>query len=105
MARWYNHIHPALLMGTLYVRFKPLVEDPVPTLSTSLIPLSILQIVYVAICLPPTGSTGAGSASAPAKSAKLGLRRKLAAPRAPYTELRNKVVVRIWDFHFVLGNH
>lgn len=60
-ARLYTHVHPALVLSLYALRFNAIVADPVPALTTTLIPLSLLQIAYVAICLPPTG----GTASAP----------------------------------------
>jgi GPI ethanolamine phosphate transferase 2/3 subunit F len=84
-ARLYAHLHPALLLVVFFARFNALVVDPVSTLLTSLIPLSVLQLCYVVICLPMAGSTGS---QAPPKGAKPGQRRK-AAPG-----LGSKIVVR-----------
>ncbi|KAF2800239.1 hypothetical protein K505DRAFT_320632 [Melanomma pulvis-pyrius CBS 109.77] len=55
-ARIYTHIHPILILSLYAYKFPSIVADPVPALLSSLIPLAILQIVFVAICLPPTGS-------------------------------------------------
>jgi len=56
-ARLYTHIHPILVLSLYAFQFPSIVADPVPALTTTLIPLSILQIAYVALCLPPTGGT------------------------------------------------
>ena len=56
-AQLYTHIHPILVLSLYALQFPSIVADPVPALATALIPLSILQIAYVAICLPPTGGT------------------------------------------------
>ncbi|KAF1966380.1 hypothetical protein BU23DRAFT_518149 [Bimuria novae-zelandiae CBS 107.79] len=56
-ARLYTHIHPVLVLSLYAFQFKAIVADPIPALTRTLIPLSILQIAYVAICLPPTGDT------------------------------------------------
>ncbi|KAF2189027.1 GPI-anchor biosynthesis protein-like protein [Zopfia rhizophila CBS 207.26] len=55
-AKLYTHIHPILVLSLYAFQFKSIVADPVPALLRTLIPLSVLQIAYVAICLPPTGS-------------------------------------------------
>lgn len=55
IARVYTHLHPALVLSIYALKFPALVADPVPTLLSTLVPLAVLQIVYVAVCLPPTG--------------------------------------------------
>jgi hypothetical protein len=77
-ARLYTHLHPVLLLAVFLVRFNALVADPVATLFTSLIPLSILQLCYVVTCLPT--ASGSGS-QPPPKPAKAGQRRKTSQPR------------------------
>lgn len=56
-ARIYTHIHPILVLSLYAYKFRDLVADPVPALLVTLVPLAVLQIAYVAICLPPTGGT------------------------------------------------
>lgn len=56
-AQLYTHVHPILVLSLYALQFPSIVADPVPALATALVPLAILQIVYVAICLPPTGGT------------------------------------------------
>ncbi|OAG03349.1 glycosylphosphatidylinositol anchor biosynthesis protein 11 [Paraphaeosphaeria sporulosa] len=56
-AQLYTHIHPILVLSLYALQFPSIVADPVPALATALVPLGILQIAYVAICLPPTGGT------------------------------------------------
>ncbi|KAF2873776.1 glycosylphosphatidylinositol anchor biosynthesis protein 11 [Massariosphaeria phaeospora] len=55
-ARLYTHIHPILVLSLYAFQFRSIVADPVPALTSTLIPLSILQVAYVALCLPPTGT-------------------------------------------------
>ena len=68
-ANVYTHIHPILLLSLYYLRFSSLVATPVPTLLSSLLPLSILQITYTVICLPPTAS-GSKTVGTPWKKPK-----------------------------------
>ncbi|KAI4906501.1 hypothetical protein J4E90_010394 [Alternaria incomplexa] len=56
-ARLYTHIHPILVLSVYAFKFPALVADPVPTLLSTLAPLAVLQIAFVAVCLPPTGGT------------------------------------------------
>ncbi|KAI9874824.1 MAG: Glycosylphosphatidylinositol (GPI) anchor assembly protein [Pleopsidium flavum] len=79
-ARLYTHIHPFLVLGVYYIRFSALVVDPVSTLLTSLIPLSILQVSYVVTCLPP--AKGSLKQSIPTRTSKQGQRKKPAAAKA-----------------------
>ncbi|KAJ4362440.1 Glycosylphosphatidylinositol (GPI) anchor assembly protein [Neocucurbitaria cava] len=58
-ARLYTHVHPILVLSLYAYKFTSLVADPVPTLLSTLAPLAVLQIAYVAACLPPTGGTPA----------------------------------------------
>ncbi|KAF2264743.1 glycosylphosphatidylinositol anchor biosynthesis protein 11 [Lojkania enalia] len=55
-AKLYTHVHPILLLSLYFYSFRSIVADPISTLSRTLLPLGVLQIAYVAICLPPTGS-------------------------------------------------
>jgi phosphatidylinositol glycan class F len=57
MARLYTQIHPILVLSVYALKFPALVADPVQTLLVTLVPLAVLQIAFVAICLPPTGGT------------------------------------------------
>jgi len=91
-ARLYTYIHPFLVLGVYYLRFSALVADPVSTLLTSLIPLSVLQISYAVTCLP--AAKRAAKQSTPVKSAKQGQRKKPGASKAE-NGLSNKLVVRI----------
>jgi hypothetical protein len=56
-AQLYTHIHPFLVLSAYFFNFTSIVTDPVSSLSTFLIPLSILQVAYVILCLPATGSS------------------------------------------------
>ncbi|KAJ4295032.1 Glycosylphosphatidylinositol (GPI) anchor assembly protein [Kalmusia sp. IMI 367209] len=73
-AHLYTHLHPILVLSLYAYQFRSIVADPIPGLTTTLIPLSILQIAYVAICLPPTG--GSGSPAAQADRRKPGEKKK-----------------------------
>jgi phosphatidylinositol glycan class F len=57
VARLYTHIHPGVVLSLYAFRFNAIVADPVPALLSILAPLAVLQIAYVAVCLPPTGET------------------------------------------------
>ena len=95
LAKWYTHVHPILLLATFYLRFRALVADPVSTLTTSLIVVGVLQLAYVVICLPPTGSAGSAPTASAAKPAKPGVRRRNTPAKGPYADIGSKVIVRI----------
>jgi phosphatidylinositol glycan class F len=57
VARLYTHVHPVVVLSMYAYKFKDIVADPVPALLGLLAPLAVLQIAYVAVCLPPTGET------------------------------------------------
>ncbi|KAF2103981.1 hypothetical protein NA57DRAFT_70192 [Rhizodiscina lignyota] len=65
LARIYTHLHPLLVLSLFFFRFQATVEDPVTTLTNGLAPLGILQIIYVVLCLPATGSSTPSSAAKP----------------------------------------
>lgn len=83
-AKFYTHIHPILVLSLYAYKFPSIVADPVPALLSSLIPLAILQIVFVAICLPPTGSS-----TVVVEKKKPGEKKK-----APESPLSRKIIVR-----------
>ena len=56
VARLLTHLHPIVLLGTYYFGFSALVADPVGILLKSLLPLAVIQIAYVAVCLPAAGT-------------------------------------------------
>jgi phosphatidylinositol glycan class F len=56
-ARIYTHIHPVVVLSLYAYQFPAIVADPVSALLALLAPLAVLQIAYVAVCLPPTGET------------------------------------------------
>lgn len=68
LARLYTHIHPLLLLSLFAWRFDALVADPASVLLSSLLPVAVLQVAYVALCLPPTN----GSSSAAVIRRKVG---------------------------------
>jgi phosphatidylinositol glycan class F len=57
VAAIYTYAHPAAILALYAYQFPSIVADPVPALLNILAPLAVLQIAYVAICLPPTGET------------------------------------------------
>lgn len=91
-ARLYTHLHPVLVLSLYAYRFSSIVEDPVPALTNTLIPLSILQIAYVAICLPPTG--GSATAAAQAEKRKPGEKKK-PVPGKLESGVNGKIIVRL----------
>ena len=52
----YTHLQPVLLLSIFYLHFKPLVDRPVPTMIRLLLPTAIIQLLYLALCLPPSHS-------------------------------------------------
>lgn len=89
-ARVYTHIHPVLVLSLYSYKFNSIVADPVAALTSTLLPLSILQIAYVAICLPPTG--GSGAAAAQTEKRKPGEKKK-AAPGKLESGVNSKIIV------------
>jgi phosphatidylinositol glycan class F len=87
-ARLYTHIHPILVLSVYALKFPALVADPVPTLLSTLAPLAVLQIAFVAVCLPPTGGT-------PTMRNKKPGEKKGKAPGKLEQGLNSKIVVRI----------
>ncbi|KAF2734494.1 GPI-anchor biosynthesis protein-like protein [Polyplosphaeria fusca] len=87
-ANLYKHLHPVLILSLYAYQFSSIVADPVPALTTTLIPLAVLQIAYAAICLPPIGSSnGVGGG----EKKKPGERRK-AAPGKLEVSFNSKIV-------------
>ena len=97
-ARLYTHLHPILLLSLYAFQFKAIVADPVTTLFNTLIPLGILQIAYVAICLPPTGGS-----SAPVPTLKPGSKKK-PAPGKLESGLQGKIIVSNIGYQSVAEN-
>ncbi|CAG8978196.1 hypothetical protein HYALB_00011431 [Hymenoscyphus albidus] len=57
LARIISQAHPVVLLAGFYIRFPALVENPAATLLSSLLLVSLVQIGYVILCLPPTGQS------------------------------------------------
>ncbi|CAI7594762.1 unnamed protein product [Penicillium glandicola] len=57
IARSYSIAHPALLLALVATRFEALVADPTKELLSTLPWLTLIQIFYVIVCLPPAGSS------------------------------------------------
>lgn len=95
-ARIYTHIHPILVLSLYAYKFNDLVADPVPALLSTLLPLAVLQIAFVAVCLPPTS----GTSTAQVKKQKLGDKKK-AAPGKIEKGI-NATIVVCWDASYSL---
>lgn len=94
-ARLYTHIHPILVLSVYAFKFPALVADPVPTLLSTLAPLAVLQIAFVAVCLPPTGGT-------PSLKNKKPGEKKGKAPGKLEQGLNSKIVVRLHSHSYCL---
>lgn len=91
-ARLYTHIHPVLLLGSLYLSFGKLVNDPVNTLLWALLPLSLLQAAYCVTCLP--ASSGSSTQPTPSKTPK---RKRVQFAKSPISS-GSKIIVRHGPF-------
>ena len=92
--RTFTHLHPVLLLAYYYLRFPSLVADPISTLFADLIPLSLFQLAYAIICLPPTKSISADPLTAKSKPSKAtSHKRPQATPRTPWEDLPRKITV------------
>ncbi len=90
IARLYTHIHPLVVLSLYAYKFNDLVADPARVLLGTLLPVAVLQIAYVAVCLPPTS----GTSSAPQiKKQKTGDKKK-AAPGKLEQGIKGTIVVR-----------
>jgi hypothetical protein len=75
-AQIFKNVHPVLVSSYFYLRFSHLIADPVTTLLTDLIPISILQCAYAIVCLPvskrpiPPDESKTSSPKAPASRSK-----------------------------------
>ena len=87
-AHLYTHVHPILLLAPFYVLFPRLVNDPVRTLSWTIVPLSIFQVAYCMTCLPPSSGT-----STPQPTASRTLKRKRVQFTKTSTPSRSKAIV------------
>ncbi|KAH8725898.1 glycosylphosphatidylinositol anchor biosynthesis protein 11 [Phaeosphaeriaceae sp. PMI808] len=70
IARLYTYIHPLIVLSLYAYRFNAIVTEPVPALLSILGPLAVLQVAYVAVCLPPTGETPKVKKSKPGEKKK-----------------------------------
>lgn len=90
-ARTFTHIHPVLLLAFYYFRFPFLVASPVPVLFGHLLPVSLIQIAYVTICLPPLNSSDLPQPVS--KPLKPGQRKRPAASTKLNESVWNKIIV------------
>jgi phosphatidylinositol glycan class F len=88
ISRLYTHIHPIIVLSIYFLSFKLIVADPISALSSLLLPLAALQVAYVVICLPPTGSHNVPGHS------KSGAEKKSVKAKAKVT-LGMRVIVRL----------
>lgn len=88
VARVYTHLHPAVILSLYALKFRAIVADPVPALLSILAPLAVLQIAYVAVCLPPTGETPKVKKSKPGE-------KKRHSPGKLESGLNGTIVVRL----------
>jgi phosphatidylinositol glycan class F len=101
-AKLYTHVHPVLVLSVYAYQFGAIVADPVPALISALVPLSILQIAYVAICLPPTGSSA--NLTLHQEKRKPGEKKK-PAPGKVEVGINMKIIVRICTSHHKQLSH
>lgn len=94
-ARIYTHIHPILVLSIYAFKFPALVADPVSTLLSTLAPLAVLQIAFVAVCLPPTGGTPSMRKQKPGE-------KKTKTPNKVEQGVNSTIVVRVlcWSGNF-----
>lgn len=85
LARTYSYVHPALLLALGAARFEALVADPVRELLKDLPWLTLLQIFYVMLCLPPAGSTPTDTSSSDGEDKK---KTATCSPSGPSVTLR-----------------
>lgn len=86
-ARIYTHIHPIIVLSLYAYKFQAIVTDPVPALLSTLVPLAVMQVLFVALCLPPTGGAAQG------EKKKAGEKKRVAAGKAE-SGPGGKIVVR-----------
>lgn len=105
-AKLYTHIHPVLILALYTYKFRSIVADPVPALSQTLVGLSVLQIAFAAICLPPTsgdGSVDGGRGKSGEKSGGKVLGKKKRVGAAGKTEVEFwKAMVRLFSLDPVI---
>ena len=90
-ARAFTHIHPVLLWAFYYFRFPSLVANPIAVLFSDLVPVSLIQIAYVTICLPPLKSSDLPQPVS--KSLKAGQRKRFTVPLQSNESISNKIIV------------
>ncbi|KAJ5934063.1 Glycosylphosphatidylinositol anchor biosynthesis protein 11 [Penicillium verhagenii] len=56
LAQAYSFVHPILLVALCAARFQALVANPIQELLADIPWLALLQLFYVILCLPPSGS-------------------------------------------------
>ncbi len=68
--RLYTHAYPFLVLALFYARFNTTVADPVSSLSQLVLPICILQAIYMIICLPAATSMPPSLPSQPPSTTK-----------------------------------
>ena len=61
LAQAVRHVHPVVLVASLYAGFGALVRDPVAAMAVSLPAVVVLQVAYAVLCLPAAGSSAKGT--------------------------------------------
>jgi phosphatidylinositol glycan class F len=96
IARTYTHLHPLIILSLYAYKFRAIVADPVPALLSILAPLAVLQVAYVAVCLPPTGETPK------VRKSKIGEKKKHA-PGVIEAGVNGTIVVRLLHPNIILS--
>lgn len=78
IAKLYTHIHSVLVLSSYIFSFQSVVANPVRSLYILLLPLSILQVAYVVLCLPPAGITSTASSQKAGTTKVFGGKKKAA---------------------------
>jgi len=94
-ARLYNHLHPVIVLSSYLIQFRGVVANPTGSLIALLFPLNILQVVYLVLCLPPTGSS---TTSSPPKSGTSKAARKKTPAKSDVT-LSQRIAVSPLPFY------
>lgn len=102
VSRVYSIIHPALLLALGAAHFETLVANPTKGLLNSLPWLTLSQILYVVICLPPAGSTettapadGKSSSRSPGPASRHGKHGKRKQHVNSWTCIWSRLLVRL----------
>src|ERR1700759_2049041 len=93
----FSHIHPLFVLSSFILSFKSVVEDPVSSLTSLLLPLAAVQMFYVINCLSPV------RASKPPPTTKVSVNRKRAGGLAASDKTENRISRRISVGCLIMG--